>query len=57
VYLVVCCTKSRARKNQSGAPELTKAPPGDNRTQRGRWTRGIFPASARDINASVRADN
>ena len=36
---------------------VVNAPPGDNRTQRGCWTLGIFPVSARDINALVRADN
>jgi len=36
---------------------LSNALPGDNRTQWGCWTRRIFPVSARDINASVRADN
>jgi hypothetical protein len=28
--------------------------PGDNRPQRGRWTRLILPVSGRDNNASVR---
>jgi hypothetical protein len=31
--------------------------PDDNRAQWGCWTRSIFPVSARDINASARADN
>jgi hypothetical protein len=43
--------------NLSPEAALSNALPGDNRTQWGCWTRRIFPVSARDINASVRADN
>jgi hypothetical protein len=43
--------------NLSSEAALSNALPGDNRTQWGCWTRRIFPVSARDINASVRANN
>jgi hypothetical protein len=47
----------RSLRNLSSEAALSNALPGDNRTQWGCWTRRIFPVSARDINASVRADN